>query len=283
MSVSVSIVTPSFNQGRFLEETIRSVLCQRDQIHEYFVFDGGSTDGSADIIRKYAGGIDYWASEKDDGQSDAIHKGFSRATGDVLLWLNSDDVLLPGAVAKVRAAFDRHPEWDVLTGWHAWIDAETRILRLPRIGPESQLRVLWGIHHICQQTCYFKRSLYQKVGGLDLRLHCVMDTELWYRFFDAGVVWGHIPDFLAGFRTHDRTKGLTWLKKYAEEHAELDQKYPRYHARGLQHRAGQVIYRAGQLLSPIRWASVTQSRRLRGRKLVDVFGDWIVPTLEAVN
>src|SRR5687768_13987517 len=101
MSVSISVVTPSYNQAKYLEETLRSVISQRDQLHEYFVFDGGSTDGSAELIRKYTHGIDYWQSEKDKGQSDAIHKGFGRATGDVLGWLNSDDVLLPGALAKV--------------------------------------------------------------------------------------------------------------------------------------------------------------------------------------
>ncbi len=102
MSCKITIVTPSYNQAQFLEETLRSVLSQREQIHEYFVLDGGSTDGSAEIIRRYAekGGIDYWHSRKDAGQADAIHQGFCRATGDWVAWLNSDDVYLPGACAR---------------------------------------------------------------------------------------------------------------------------------------------------------------------------------------
>src|SRR5436305_2105639 len=110
MATTISVVTPSYNQVRYVEQTLRSVISQREDVHEYFVLDGGSTDGSADVIRRYAGRIDYWVSEKDKGQSDAIHKGFSRATGDVLCWLNSDDLFLPGALRKVREAFDRHPE-----------------------------------------------------------------------------------------------------------------------------------------------------------------------------
>ena len=112
----ITVVTPSFNQARFLDETLRSVLAQRDEIHEFFVIDGGSTDASVEIIRRYDSQIDWWVSEADAGQADAIHKGFSRAHGDVLYWINSDDVLLPGAIARVRQAFDANPHWDAGTG-----------------------------------------------------------------------------------------------------------------------------------------------------------------------
>ena len=98
MSVKISIVTPSYNQAAYLDQTLRSVLSQRSLAHEFFVFDGGSTDGSVQIIENYADKIDYWESQPDQGQSDAIHCGFQRATGDVLYWLNSDDVLLPNAL-----------------------------------------------------------------------------------------------------------------------------------------------------------------------------------------
>ena len=171
MPVSLSVVTPSYNQARYLEDTLRSVVSQRDQLHEYFVFDGGSTDGSADLIRKYSPLIDFWQSEKDKGQSDAIHRGFQRATGDILGWLNSDDVYLPGALAHVRRAFEQHPEWDVVTGYHAAIDGDSRITALHRTGRETRTKLRWGIIRVCQQTCFFRRRLYEKVGGLDLSLH----------------------------------------------------------------------------------------------------------------
>lgn len=278
MAPKISIVTPSFNQARFLEETIRSVLCQREHVHEYFVIDGGSTDNSAQIIQKYAGEIDYWVSEADKGQSDAIHKGFVRATGDVLFWLNSDDVLLPDALARVRAEFERHPRWAVLTGWHAHIDAGTKILRLNRIPGESARWARWGVHHICQQTCFFRRELYERVGGLRLDLHCVMDTELWYRFFDAGAQWGHVREYLAGFRLHPDAKGSSWLQRYADEHRLLDQQYPAYHSNSWQHWAGQRLYKLWQATSPTRLGGLLQTRRWRGSKLSDVFGDWPAPS-----
>ena len=135
---TITVVTPSFNQASYLEETLRSVISQQDHVHEYFVLDGGSTDGSVEIIKRYRSRIDYWTSEKDRGQSDAIHKGFQRATGDVLLWLNSDDVLLPGALLKIRQAFERHPNWDVVSGYHAQIDADSRILSFQRIPMDTR-------------------------------------------------------------------------------------------------------------------------------------------------
>ena len=189
----ISVVTPSFNQARFLDETLRSVLAQRDAIHEYFVIDGGSTDGSADVIRRHESQIDYWVSEPDSGQADAIHKGFRRATGDVLYWLNSDDVLLPGAIARVRRAFDENSHWDALTAWHVRMDAESRILSMHRIPAENPRRARWGMHHVNQQTCYFKRALYERVGPIDPNLHCVLDTELWSRIPTATRVLSPAP------------------------------------------------------------------------------------------
>src|SRR5881394_195745 len=109
MPPKISIVTPSFNQGQFLEETILSVLDQNYPDLEYVVIDGGSTDGSADIIRRYASRLSSWCSERDEGQSHAIAKGFARCSGEILGWLNSDDVLLPGALAEVAAYFEAHP------------------------------------------------------------------------------------------------------------------------------------------------------------------------------
>src|SRR5687768_1094026 len=171
MKTRITVVTPSFNQAGFLDQTIRSVLSQREHAHEYFVVDGGSTDGSVDVIRRHAGRIDWWVSEKDRGQSDAIAKGFARATGDVLCWLNSDDLYLPGALEAARRAFDEHPEWDALTAYHVRMDAESRIISAHRIPRQSPRLARWGIHPVNQQTCFFRRSMYERVGGIDLSLH----------------------------------------------------------------------------------------------------------------
>src|SRR5205085_6540716 len=121
--------------------------------------------------------------------------------------INSDDVFLPGALRKVREAFAAHPTWDVLTGYHLRIDQESRIISFHRIPSEGPRRASWGMHHVAQQTCFFRRAVYERLGGLKQSLHCVMDTDLWCRMFDAGVIWGHISEYLAAFRVHEQAKG----------------------------------------------------------------------------
>ena len=275
MSITVSVVTPSFNQARYLEETLRSVLSQREQLHEYFVIDGGSTDRSVDLIRKYApAGIDYWTSEKDRGQSDAIQKGFDRATGDVIAWLNSDDVYLPGAVAKVRQAFERNPDWDVITSNYVLMDGETRLTGCYR---RPRQRLAWarrGQWLICQQGCFFRRSLFERAGGVDLRLHCMMDADLWARFFRLGANWGHVNDYLAGFRWHDESKTMSWGRSWQEDGAVMRQRYPELHPGAVVRRLGRIGYLAAQALSGRQLRASLDTWRYRGRPLNEVFGDW---------
>ena len=274
----ITVVTPSYNQVRYLEETLRSVLSERDQIHEYFVIDGGSNDGSVDLIKRYAekGGIDYWHSQKDKGQADAINQGFARATGDWLAWINSDDVFLPGALRRVKEAIDRHPEWDALTGYHIRIDAESRIISMHRIPRESPRMAWWGINHVAQQTCFFRKSLYEKIGGIDLTLHTSLDTEMWLRMFQANATWGHIPQYLAAFRIHEAGKGSSWLKEYADEKVIVHGKYPHYLESWRRH-IGLPFYRASQLISGRHLRAAAETRQNRGRKMTDIFGDWKVP------
>jgi glycosyltransferase involved in cell wall biosynthesis len=274
MPVSITVVTPSYNQASYLEQTLRSVISQRDQIHEYFVYDGASSDDSVHVIEKYAGQIDYWESRADEGQSNAIEKGFSRATGEVLCWLNSDDVFLPGALQKVREAFDRHPEWDCLTGNHVQMDHESKILNMYRIPAESPAMARWGVVHVAQPTWFFRKSLYERIGGIRRDLHCVMDADLWARCFDSGARWGHIPEFLAGFRRHPLAKTSSWGKEYEIEEAALRQRYPAYYGKSLKLRFGRHFYRTTQILSGRFLTALAESRRYRGRTLAEVFGDW---------
>jgi glycosyltransferase involved in cell wall biosynthesis len=278
VSTRITVVTPSYNQAQFLEETLRSVLCQRDQIHEYFVIDGGSTDGSSEIIRKYQRCIDFWTSEKDAGQADAIQKGFSRATGDVLCWLNSDDVFLPGALQRVREAFDRHPQWDVLTGYHVRIDEDTNIVSMHRSAGESRFKARCGISRVCQQTCFFRRDLYQRVGGIKLDLHCVLDTELWMRMFDAGAHWGHIPEYLAGYRWHSQAKmiGTTWADKAEAERQWLRAAYARYSDARPRTKLSVPLYRMSQIVTGRYLRAQREGARWKGKKLTSIFGDWTV-------
>lgn len=277
MSVKISIVTPSYNQAAYLEQTLRSVISQRSLAHEFFVLDGGSTDGSVQIIENYADKIDYWVSQPDQGQSDAIHRGFQRATGDVLYWLNSDDVLLPNALQRVHETFDAHPELDVVTGYGVAIDSDDRIIKMHRRPHDSPWWAHLGYVRVRQPCCFFRRELYESVGGLDLNLHCVLDTELWYRMFRKRSLWGGVDAYLAAYRLHHQAKGSTLQEKYLQERNLIKQRYPELAARKLHHTIGRLAYYASQLTSGRTLASMRDMRRYCGRKLSDVFGDWPVP------
>src|SRR5207302_74615 len=125
--------------------------------------------------------------------------------------------------------------WDALTGYHVRMDADSRILSMHRTPGECPAKARWGVHHVIQQTCFFRRSLYEQAGGIDRSLHCVLDTDLWCRMFDAASTWGHISDYLAGFRQHPAAKGSSpnWLTMYRQEEAMLRRKYPQYCADNL--------------------------------------------------
>jgi glycosyltransferase involved in cell wall biosynthesis len=273
---TVSVVTPSYNQAAYLEATLRSVLAQRRDVKEYRVFDGGSSDGSAAIIARHATAIDHWQSTPDGGQAAAISAAFAQSTGDILFWINSDDLVAPGAVARVRQAFAEHPEWDVLTGYSVFLDEEGAVTRVNLIEGESPAWLRRGILHVCQQTCYFRRRLYEEVGGIERGLHCMLDTELWLRFFAAGARWGHIPAVLGGFRQHALMKGRTWLERYAEERRMVATRYPAYRPSPSCWSAGRVAYGLSRVISAVtrhrRW-----SRDLIGRRLTDIRAEGLEP------
>jgi glycosyltransferase involved in cell wall biosynthesis len=271
MPPKFSIITPSFNQAAYLEATLRSVVSQRDRSDEYFVYDGGSTDGSDAIIRKYAPQIDHWVSEKDKGQPDAIARGFARATGDYLAWINSDDIYLPGSLSRVRAALDAHPDWDVVSGNHVRIGATSRLLAARRVNAESKAAARLGVFHPHQPTVFFRRVLYEKVGGINRDLHLVFDTELFYRMLEAGARWGHIPAYLAGFREHAQSKGIGTPDKYALEYEFLDRHYPQYHARSLKHYVGRAVYKGVAFVTGRELSSRYDTWKWRGKLIDEVF------------
>ncbi|RLF26835.1 MAG: glycosyltransferase, partial [Thermoplasmata archaeon] len=178
----ITIVTPSYNQGRFLEETILSVINQDYPNLEYFIIDGGSNDNSVDIIKKYEDKIDWWVSEPDEGQSDAINKGFSKATGDFLTWVNSDDILLPGALDTVCKVVKENPSVQWIAGNTVWIDADGKIIRCSRLPNYSRLLSKMGLLVVGGPSTFFARSLYKTVKGLRLDLFFAMDIDLWWQF-----------------------------------------------------------------------------------------------------
>ena len=202
---SIAIVTPSYNQEEYLEQTILSVLSNKYSNLQYAVVDGGSTDGSPHIIHRYSERLAYSVSEPDGGQSDAIVKGFKRIEGEIMGYLNSDDILLPASLDYVGSYFQKHPHVDVIYGHRLIIDENGQEIGrwiLPQHCHETLRRVDW----IPQETMFWRKSIYDKVGGIDPNLSFAMDWDLILRFMNAGANFKRVPKFLACFRAHKTQK-----------------------------------------------------------------------------
>lgn len=211
----VSIVTPSFNQGPFLEETIRSVLLQGYPDLEYIIIDGGSTDDSVEIIRKYEKWVACWVSEKDRGQTDAINKGFSRSTGEICAYLNSDDVYLPNALHNVARLFEKYPEAALLYGDCQLIDESSRVIDL-WLAPHFNLLEFVFRCYIPQQATFWRKSTHSDVGDFKAEMHYAFDYEMWlriaarYRLFHARLL-------LAQHRKAEGTKTVSTPEAFGRE------------------------------------------------------------------
>ncbi len=203
--LKLSIITPSFNQGRFLETALESVASQGYPNLQHIVIDGGSTDGTLLLLQKWADRVQ-WISEPDRGQAEALNKGFSRAEGDVLAWLNADDFYLPGALGKVAEVFETHPEIQWLYGDVQFVDEEGRFLFIDRPGPFNFRKLLYlGVSYIPQPGVFFRRTLLEAVGPLDVHLYHSMDYDLWLRFGQKTPAY-YLPQTLSAFRVHSHSK-----------------------------------------------------------------------------
>jgi glycosyltransferase involved in cell wall biosynthesis len=250
----ISIITPSYNQAPFLEQTIRSVLDQGYPNLEYIVMDGGSTDGSAEIIREHAGRLADWASEPDGGQADAIRRGFERSTGEILGYVNSDDLLLPGSLEHIALQFSKHPGADFLTGGHVNIDEGNRVTWCTWPVAPTLERVLLVGFYFAQPACFWRRRAYVQVGGLDPSYQFCLDLDLFLRILDQFKAISTVR-LLACFRSHSQSKsnrlGHVHLAEKSRIHerwnqAALLQKYG--HREYLTWRTLMVLRRAPQLL-----------------------------------
>lgn len=203
----VSIITPTFNQARYIEATIRSVLAQDHPRIEYIIVDGGSTDGTVDILKKYETRIASWVSESDKGQTDAINKGFARAQGDILAWINSDDTYNAGAVSAAVKFLEGHPEVGMVYGDCNFIDEMGRVIGKFN-SAQTNLRLLRrGYVHIPQQTMFFRADLWRQVGPLDPSFYFAMDYDLWTRIAARSQIQ-YIPETWANFRLHASGKTI---------------------------------------------------------------------------
>ncbi len=202
----VSIVTPSFNQARYLDATIQSVLGQDYPRIEYIIVDGGSTDGSVDVIQKHEGRLASWVSEQDKGQTDAINKGFNRASGDILAWINSDDTYNPGAVSAAVKFLVENPDVAMVYADCDFINEQGAVIGKFNSAQTDYRRLREGYVHIPQQTMFFRAKYWKELGPLDPSFYFAMDYDLWTRIaarapikYLAGQTW-------ANFRIHSSGK-----------------------------------------------------------------------------
>ncbi len=219
----ISIVTPSFNQGKYIEQTILSILDQNYPNLEYIIIDGGSTDNTIAVIKKYANRITYWVSEKDKGQSDALNKGLAKCTGDIFNWINSDDYLEPGALLKIADAFAQTNS-DIVCGYSR-IFSESSSLEVLRHRTEIFYTTEETLvqQRINQQGMFYKLSVIKSLGGINNNLHFIMDLELWFRYLctkgQSKMVL--IDDLIGHFRIHDDSKTGAQEKRFRSEEREM--------------------------------------------------------------
>ncbi|MBC2714668.1 MAG: glycosyltransferase [Desulfobacteraceae bacterium] len=253
----ISIVTPSYNQAGFIERTIKSVFQQQYPKLEYLIQDGGSDDGTVDILKKYEDRLKRWESTKDEGQSDALNQCFSHAFGNVMAYLNSDDLLLPGALHYVAHYFAKHPDVDVVYGHRVLVDEYDQEIGRWVMPPHDDEILSWA-DYIPQETMFWRREIWEKAGGfIDKNFKFAMDWDLILRFREAGAKIVRLPRFLGAFRVHPHQKTSAEISDQGEKEmqrlrerclgrmvseAEINQNIKKYLSR---HVFFQKLYRAG--------------------------------------
>lgn len=226
----ISIVTPSLNQGKYLEDTIRSVLDQRYEGLEYVIIDAKSSDQSIDIIKRYAKNLTYWVSEPDAGHADGLNKGFAQTHAPIMGWINSSDIYYPWTLRTVVEIFEDLPEVRWISGIPTLI-LDSTFPRQVRIDQRNRYDFLAGNYNWLQQeSLFWRRNLWEDVGGgLDTGLKYACDFELWLRFFQKTPLY-YVNTILAGFRTHENQRGATFSETYCAEAAAAFSRF--YHAHG---------------------------------------------------
>ena len=254
---SISLVTPVFNQAAFIGDTLASARDQGSPRLEHIVVDGGSRDGTREIVERFAPSLAHWESGPDAGQADALNKGFARSTGEVLGWLNGDDLLLPGALHCIGRVFADRPEVDVVYGDRIVIDAQGREVGRWAL-PSHSGRVLSWFDFVPQETLFWRRSAWERVGGrLDPAFHFAMDWDLLVRLRDAGARFLHVPRFLGAFRVHAAQKTS------AEMHSRGAEEMSRIRMRCLGHDPGRARLAVAVLPYLLRHAAADWRSRLR--------------------
>ncbi|MEI8309520.1 MAG: glycosyltransferase family 2 protein [Verrucomicrobiota bacterium] len=239
--LSIAIVTPSYNQGKFVGNTAKSVLDQNHPNVRYAVMDGGSQDESRQVIAEYAPRLSAFVSEKDAGQSDAIKKGFSMVAGDIMAYLNSDDMLMPGVLACVEEYFKNHEDVHVVYGHRIIIDENGQQIGRWVVPPHSDTDVRY-FDYIPQETMFWRKRIWEKIGGVDPKFQFAMDWDLILRFIGAGAKFRRLPLFMAYFRAHGAQKSHTMSTTSGER--ETKEILDRVHPGGMDRREFVSVYRS---------------------------------------
>lgn len=214
-SPRISIVTPSFNQAAYLEQTLRSVIEQAYPDLEYIVIDGASSDGSVEIIRRYERHLKYWVSEPDHGQAEAVNKGLAQASGEIIGWLNSDDYYLPGALQAAARAFQERPDCGLIYGDVLAVDGAGVVINELRY-KQWTLEDLMSFNIIGQPTVFLRRSVLEQAGWLDARFHFLLDHQLWLRMAQLAPI-RYVPERWAAARFHAEAKNVAQAASFGQE------------------------------------------------------------------
>jgi glycosyltransferase involved in cell wall biosynthesis len=219
----LSIVTASYNQGQYIEQTIESVLSQNYPDLEYIIIDGGSTDNSVDIIKKYEQHLTYWVSEKDQGQANAINKGLQHCTGEIFNWLNSDDYLEPGALQKIVWAFADEQVQMVAGRVRNFSETSDEIIQNQQLSAKGLMCWEPGVQFV-QPGVWMRRSLIDECGGIDEQFHYAFDWDLYIRYLYHSPVVKEIPDLLVHFRLHEESKTQSLSERFTVEERKIIEK-----------------------------------------------------------
>lgn len=242
MLPKISIITPSLDQGKFLEDTILSVLNQNYPNLDYIIIDGGSTDNSIEIISKYKKKLTYWISEPDKGQTNAINKGFEKATGDIINWINSDDLLAPGSLNCLTKEIRNSPNADFYFGDYRVIDKNGREIFSRKSPPYNFNTLFYGRQLSCQPAVFFKRSLLENIGYLDESFNFCMDTEFWIRAACKGAKFKQVKFYIAITRFHDQAKTTRMQQILHDEHKMVVRRYNSLSFLGKHSKAENIYY-----------------------------------------
>lgn len=260
----ISVIMPTLNQGEFIEESIISILSQDYPNLEFIIMDGGSTDGTIEIIKKFEQDTHHWQSKKDAGQTDALIEGFNIAAGEILGWVNSDDILLPNSLRLIAETSKNYPQGSIFAGDYLIIDENGLIVEVKKHTRQADWFGRHGLN-IISPDWFFTRRAYDQVGGLKPEYDYIMDTDLFFRMLLEGVEFVYIPEPLIAFRKHPAAKTMARREIITKEWADFYKWFLENSAEAMPRSRLRWMYRMLQIINGNYFWSLIQTNRYRGK------------------